>query len=176
MKKSIENFLQFNNTNILFTRVDGVVYIAIKPICTALNVVYTGQLKSLKKDPILGPALYLCTIQVPNSQTREYTCIPEHFVYGWIFSIKSEKPDLIEYKRKCYELLFSHFHGVIGRRKELLIGYAETQVKIDELKKQLSENSSYLKLLELEKDKRLYNSEMKSIDLEVINQTKLELN
>lgn len=39
MKKSIENFLQFNNTNILFTRVDGVVYIAIKPICTALNVV-----------------------------------------------------------------------------------------------------------------------------------------
>ena len=92
--KNTSSFLQFNNTNVLFTSVEGVTYVAIKPICKALNVVYAGQLKSLKNDPFLGPALYLSSIQVGNLQAREYTCIPEKYVYGWIFSIKSDKPEL----------------------------------------------------------------------------------
>ena len=174
VSKSIQNFLQFNNTNILFTKHDGITYIAIKPICIALNIVYAGQYKSLKKDPILGPALYLCTIQPPNSQAREYTCIPEYLVYGWIFSIKSDKKELIEFKMKCYEVLFNYFHGIIGRRKELLVGLAERQMQIDQLKKELGKNESFLKLLQLEKDKRYITTEMKSIDTEVLNQTKLE--
>jgi hypothetical protein len=32
MKTNSSSFLQFNNTNVLFTNVDGITYVAIKPI------------------------------------------------------------------------------------------------------------------------------------------------
>ena len=174
--KNTSSFLQFNNTNVLFTSVEGVTYVAIKPICKALNVVYAGQLKSLKNDPFLGPALYLSSIQVGNLQAREYTCIPEKYVYGWIFSIKSDKPELLQFKKECYDLLYNHFHGVIGRRKELLIGVAETQIKISTLKKELLENKSYKQLLELENEKKILTSQMKSVDKEVVSQIEINFN
>jgi hypothetical protein len=176
MKTNSSSFLQFNNTNVLFTNVNGMTYIAVKPICQALNVVYAGQLKMLKSDPFLAPALYLGTIQVGDFQAREYTCISEKYVYGWIFSIKSPKPELMKFKKECYEILYNHFHGVIGKRKELLLGVAETQIKIDTIKKELLQNKSYKELLELENDKKLLSSEMKSIDKEVVSQVKLDLN
>ena len=174
MKDSISNFLQFNNTNVLFTSVDGVTYVAIRPICQALNLVYAGQLKTLKKDPILGPALYLGTIQVPNLQARQYTCVPEKYVYGWLFSIKSDKPEFIEFKKECYDLLYNHFHGVIGRRKELLLGQAEVAVQIDHLKTKLYESADYKQLLELEAKKKIYTKEMSKVDQIVINQSEIK--
>lgn len=179
MSKVSENsskLLQFNNTNILFTNEEGVTYVAIKPICQALNVVYAGQLKSLKNNKIVAPELYLCTIQVGDLQSRKYTCIPEKYVYGWIFSINSDKEELIEFKKECYNLLYNHFHGIIGKRKELLIGVAETKLKIDSIKKELKENKTYKELIELENNKKLLSSEMKQIDKKVINQTEFKFN
>jgi hypothetical protein len=174
MKQSISNFLQFNNTNVLFTSVDGETYVAIRPICQALNLVYAGQLKTLKNDPILGPALYLRTIQVPNLQARQYTCIPEKYVYGWLFSIKSDKPEFVEFKKECYDLLYNHFHGVIGRRKELLLGQAEVALKIDELKTKLYQSIEYKELIELEAKKKIYSKEMSQVDKMVLNQSEFK--
>jgi hypothetical protein len=174
--KNSSNFLQFNNTNLLFTDVDGVTYVAIRPICEALKVVYTGQLKKLKKDPIMAPALYLGTIQVGSFQARKYTCVPEKYVYGWIFSINSDSKELLEFKKECYDLLYNHFHGVIGKRKELLIGVAETQIKINTLKKELQNNKTYKELIELENEKKGYSKEMSKIDKIVIIQTEINFN
>ena len=50
--KNTSSFLQFNNTNVLFTSVEGVTYVAIKPICKALNVDYSAQLLKLKNEII----------------------------------------------------------------------------------------------------------------------------
>jgi hypothetical protein len=176
MKTNSSNFLQFNNTIVLFTNVDGVTYVAIKPICQALNVDYAGQFKAIKRDQILGSEWYVHTIQVPNSQGRKYTCIPEKYIYGWIFSIVSESPELLEFKKECYNLLYNHFHGIIGKRKELLLGVAETQLKITDLKKDLENNKTYKELIELENNKKLLTSEMKRIDNIVVNQTEMNFN
>ena len=72
--------------------------------------------------------------------------------------------------------MYNHFHGVIGRRKELLIGVAETQIKISTLKKELLENKSYKQLLELENEKKILTSQMKSVDKEVVSQTEINFN
>ena len=93
------NFLQFNNTNVLFTTVEGIVYVAVKPICKALNVDYAGQLKAIKRDSILGSEWYKHTIQAGSFQGREYTCISEKYVYGWIYSIKSDSEELKNFKK-----------------------------------------------------------------------------
>lgn len=174
--KNTSDFLQFNNTNVLFTNYQGITFVAIKPICKALNVDYSAQLLRVKNDAILGSEYVVHHIQVPNLQGRKYTCIPEKYVYGWIFSINSDSPELLNFKKECYDLLYNHFHGVIGKRKQLLIGAAETQIKIDKLKKDLYQNKSYKELLELENDKKLLNSEMKSIDKEVVSQVKMDFN
>jgi len=176
MKTNSSNFLQFNNTNVLFTTVDGTTYVAIKPICSALNVDYSAQLKVVKSDPILAPEYVIQHIQVPNLQGRKYTCIPEKYIYGWIFSIKSDSPELLQFKKECYNLLYNHFHGIIGKRKELLLGVAETQLKITDLKKDLENNKTYKELIELENNKKLLTSEMKRIDNIVVNQTEMNFN
>jgi hypothetical protein len=176
MKTNSSNFLQFNNTNIVFTDVNGVTYVAIKPICIALNVDYSAQLKRLKKHPILAPEYAILPIQVGDFQGRDYTCIPEKFVYGWIFAMTSNSEGLIEYQKECYNLLYNHFHGIIGKRKELLLGVAETQLKITDLKKDLENNKTYKELIELENNKKLLTSEMKRIDNIVVNQTEINFN
>ncbi len=137
---------------------------------------YAAQLRRLKNDALLGSEYSVWSIQVGNLQGREYTCIPEKYIYGWIFSINSDSSELLKFKKECYDLLYNHFHGVIGKRKELLLGVAETQIKIDTIKKELLQNKSYKELLDLENDKKLLSSEMKSIDKEVVSQVKLDLN
>lgn len=175
-----QKFLEFNGKTISFLNKDGVYWVAVKPICEALNVVYTGQLKKLKNHQILGPALYICTMQVSGKggiQSRNMTCIPEKFIYGWLFSINSDKPEFIEYQKTCYELLYNYFHGTITGRKELLIERLDVDTKIHHLKNELKENDNkYKELHELQQKRKRLSGELNSIDTQIINQTELFTN
>ncbi len=171
MKKSIEKFLEFNGQSIYFLSVDGTSWIAIKPICEALGVSYAAQFKRVKSDPILGPALSNQTMQVAgiaSNQLRKMTCISEKYVYGWIFSIQSDAPGLIEYKKQCYELLFNHFHGMIGGRKDLLIEKAIIQKEESELMLALLQDERYTRLDKLRRQKKSIVSKLSQNDQSVI--------
>ncbi len=72
MKKEVKKFLEFNGKNIYFLGVNGVYWIAIKPICEALQVDYISQFKNLKEDSILSSALSNQTMQVGNDQPRNW--------------------------------------------------------------------------------------------------------
>lgn len=56
MKQSFEKFLEFNGKTLVFLAIDGIYWIAIKPVCEAINVNFSRQYRVLKADPILGPA------------------------------------------------------------------------------------------------------------------------
>ena len=75
-------------------------------------------------------------MQVPGAQLRNMTCLPEHLIYGWIFSIRSNSRELAEYKMACYLILFEHFHGSITVRRELLAQKAHTEM--DRSKKEIT--------------------------------------
>lgn len=130
MKKEVKKFLEFNGTTIYFLAANGEYWIAIKPICRALGVDYIRQFKNLKDDPILASALSKQTMQGPDKQLRNYICLPEYFIYGWISQIHSQSPELQKYKWECYRVLYEHFHGTITGRKELLSEKAKAQVEI----------------------------------------------
>lgn len=120
MYQQTTNSVIFNNKNIVYKRIKGVFWITLKSVCEALNVNYKHQFQRVKDDPLLGPASQNHGMQVPgDNQVREYICLPEEYVYGWIFSIRSDSPELLAYKRECYHILYSHFHGTITRRAEL---------------------------------------------------------
>jgi hypothetical protein len=172
--KTHQKFLEFNGKNIIFLNVDGSYWIALKPICEALNIEYTRSFKNAKNDPILGPALAIQPMQVSKngkSQIRNVTCIPEEFIYGWIFSINSESQELIEYKRTCYRLLYNHFHGVITNRKELLLERNQVDTEIHYLKEELKENQeTYKKLKKLELKRKNISKKLNTQDKEFVKE------
>jgi DNA primase large subunit len=129
MKKSIQKFLEFNGKAISFLNVDGCWWVAIKPICEVLNVDFERQRRRVNQDEILSQLLSEQTVVAADGRLRKMTCLPERFIYGWLFSIRSEAEGLVEFKRECYDLLFNHFHGGIisVQKSEQLRNLAEME-------------------------------------------------
>ena len=175
--KTHEKFLEFNGKRIVFLSKDGTYWIALKPICEALNIEYSRSFKNIKKDPILEPALAIQPMQVSKNgrkQGRKMTCIPEKYIYGWIFSLRSDSEELNEYKKTCYDLLYSHFHGTITNRKELLIKRKSLDTDIHNLKENLKDqDSQYKQLQELQNQRKTISTQLNSIDKELIKQPDL---
>lgn len=171
-----ERFLEFNGKNIVFISVDGVYHIALRAICEALQVDFVRCFKNAKSDPILGPVLSDQTIQVEKNgkkQGRKMTCIPEKFVYGWLFSLRSDSPELTSYKKTCYDLLYNHFHGTITNRKELLLERSMNAEEMHQLEMELREDERYKQLELLKSKNKRINSNLGVMDKELIKQPEL---
>jgi len=167
-KRYLENFLEFNGKTILFIDTNGVYWIAIKSICDALEVDYIQQFKNLKNDPILGPALCKHTIQPPFDQPRNMVCIPEKYVYGWIFQIRSDSPALLEYKWKVYEILFDYFQGSITGRKQLLEGKTKRQLRRERLESELLSDERFKEYISLGIEINGDNKKLRDFDRQII--------
>lgn len=159
-----QQFLQFNGTNIYFLDIEGVYWIAIKPICEALNVNYNRQFQNLKKDEILRPAFALQQMQVGNDQHRKWICLPEFFIYGWIFQIKSKSEELKKYKWKVYNILYNHFKGTITQRKDILKQTKDYQKEQQQIITRLQNNEDYLKLTKTKNKLNKLNKNLKILD------------
>ena len=164
MKQSIERFLQFNGKTLLFLSEKGVYWIALKPVCEALNVHFKHQLKRISEDPILGPASRNHGMQVPGDQVRNMVCLPEYLVYGWLFSINSSSTELLNYKRECYRLLYDYFHGTITRRKELLGEKVSVQLERGKLEKILRQNPEFLQFESLKAMEARIGKSLKEVE------------
>lgn len=174
---SHERFLNFNGKNIVFVEENGKYWIALKSICEALEVDYIRSFKNAKNDPILGSVLSEQTIQVSKNgkkQGRKMTCIPEEFVYGWIFSLRSDSPQLIEYKKTCYQLLYKHFHGTITNRRDLLLERRALDNKLATIKNALKENDAlYKEMKDVETQRKKINRKLNHIDNNILETAEL---
>ncbi|MFC2634246.1 MAG: phage antirepressor N-terminal domain-containing protein, partial [Capnocytophaga granulosa] len=95
-----EYFLSFNGKAIYFKENQNEYWIAIKPICEALNVDYIRAYKNLTKDELLNGVLSKQTIHDKSNRLQEMVCLPEKFIYGWIFSLRSKSEELKQYRIK----------------------------------------------------------------------------
>ena len=170
MKQSLEKFLEFNGKTLIFLSLNGTYWIAIKPICEALSIPFDRHIRNLKEDTILGPAASIQTLQVPNDQARKMVCLPEYLIYGWIFSIKSESKELLDYKRECYEILYNYFHGTITRRKKLFEEKAMIQGKRNKLEHELRLNPNFVLLEDLRAREARIGKELKEQDTSMFNE------
>lgn len=110
--------IEINNRELTMTYVDGQWWIAIKPICEALGVDYNRQFQNIKLDDILSDVFAKQTMRDTKNRRQEMVCLPEEFIYGWIFTLNSSSPDLKKYKKICYRALYECFHGTLGRQRE----------------------------------------------------------
>ncbi|HBK84275.1 MAG TPA: hypothetical protein DDZ41_11905 [Flavobacterium sp.] len=164
MKKLI-----FNNQEVIYILKESEFYVAIKPVCQALNIKYVHQFETIKADAILGAAFRKYGTQV-GGQKREMVFLPEKLIYGWLFQIKSKSPEFLEYKNKCYEVLYNFFSGQLINRKKLLTLKAEIINKKNKIVISLSDNPKFLEYLDLEKQHRAITFKMNKIDNEEIKE------
>lgn len=168
MQTSIKKFLQFNGKNVYFKAIDGQWWIAIKPICEALDVNYNRQFQNLKEDTILGQLFAIQQMVGADNRLRKMVCLPEFHIYGWIFQLQSDSLDLKEYKWKCYELLYNYFHGTVTGRSTVLQGKTKAELEMEELESRLAENADYARLKELKGTIKTINKELVKLDKQLI--------
>ena len=174
--KNLEKFLEFNGKRISVLLADGTWWVAVKPICEALGVDFQAQHKSILADEILGQLSSEQTIVAADNKLRKMTCLPERYIYGWLFSIRSDSPGLVEYKRKCYDILYEHFHGALTARFNVLNERDGIALRILELEEKLEESAEYQEILQLRKRKSDTTKALAKLDVELkAGQLSLEL-
>jgi hypothetical protein len=166
MEKKI---LELNGKTLHCVFVDGKWWVAVKPICEALGVNYNRQFQNIKEDEILGSVFAIQQIQIPEDQGRDMLCLPEKFIYGWVFSLRSDSGELLQYKRKCYEILYDYFEGLLTRRQETLADRSLKQARKDQLEQELIEDERYKELQKLKTELSQINSSLKVQDRELLD-------
>jgi len=170
METNTKKFLEFNGKNVYFMSSKGMWYIAVKPICIALGVDYEAQRKAIHRDQILQRAQSEQTVHDASGRLQKMLCLPEFFIYGWLFQVESASKDLHDFKWNCYELLYNHFHGAITNRSKFLIGKTEKQLRIEKLENELLADPKYKELMEAKAQLKDFDKKLKSLDTEYVNE------
>lgn len=167
MDQNYKNFLEFNGRNIYTLANDGVSYVALKPICESLNVNWQAAHKRLLEDKILSELSSEQTIVAADNKLRKMSCLPERYVYGWLFSLNSQSEELEAYKLKCYDLLYDYFHGAMTARLSELRVKSDAEVRIEQLKAALLETPEYKELQEEQAKVKNQGKVLKQLDIEL---------
>lgn len=106
--------VEFRNTEIETIEVDGVPRVALKPIVDGMGLDWNGQLQRAKRDPVLSEGM--CVTPIPSQGgVQEAVTIPLRMLNGFLFGIsvsrvkKAIQPAVLDYQRKCYEVLADHW-------------------------------------------------------------------
>lgn len=165
--KNLEKFLEFNGKRIAVLNADGTWWVAIKPICEALGIKYEAQFERLQGHKILGQLFRKQGMVAADNRLREMVCLPEKFIYGWLFSINSDNAQLLEYQRECYEVLFNHFHGALNARLNVLGQRDSIAMRILELQEKLEESEEYQEIQKLKKLKTETTKTLARLDVDL---------
>lgn len=107
--------VRFHEDTVWAVDVDGVVYVALKPICENLSLDWSSQHKRLIRDALLSKGMVVMTIPSPGGE-QQTTCLPLDLVPGWLFGIDDRRiadpairEKVLAYKLECYRVLYEHF-------------------------------------------------------------------
>lgn len=97
-------------------RLDGQVYVAVKPICEKLGVVWQPQHRKLAAHPVLSKGITIMVIPSASGH-QETVCLPLELLPGWLFTINVNKvaahlrDKVLAYQVLCFKVLHEHFLG-----------------------------------------------------------------
>lgn len=158
--------LEFQGQPIYYLALPEGNQVLIRPLCDLLGVDADRQIRDLKTDEMLSGGVSEQTTRLPSEdRSRPYTCLPEKYIYGWVFGIQftntmrpETKANLTAYKFECYNVLFDHFHGRMKEAQQLYREEAiidlELEVIEKRLQKKMQTDPDHLRKLELEAEKK----------------------
>jgi hypothetical protein len=113
-KKGIKlRSLRFDNQEMFGAVVDGVRYVALKPICDGIGLSWDGQYRKITLNK------RYCHMSIPFETAggkQDMVCIPLKKLDGWLFSINPDKckGDIREkveyYQEECFAALYEYWH------------------------------------------------------------------
>ncbi|MBF0343712.1 MAG: phage antirepressor N-terminal domain-containing protein [Nitrospirae bacterium] len=111
--------ITFHEDTLTATEKDGKVYVAMKPVCEALGLEWSGQYRHIQRDEVLNNSIAVMAIQMPqDDQQREIIFLPLKYLNGWLFKISTRRiknpltrAKLIRYQEECYDVLFEYFNA-----------------------------------------------------------------
>jgi hypothetical protein len=165
------NSIIINGTEIFVSNNGTEKIVAIKPICKALGVDYSRQLKKIKEDEILAPTMGTTPTVGADGKERKMSFLPLKYVFGWLFTINPEnvnpeiKQDLINYRRQCYEKLFDSF----TKRDVLLKEKVLYQIQIEKLEDELKTDSRYIEIQKLKSSIKITSQQFNDLNKDVIS-------
>lgn len=160
----IKKFLEFNGKTIYFLSKDGVYWIAIKPICDALEVDYNRQFQNLKDHPTYSQLFAIQQMVGADNRIRKMVALPERYIYGWLSNIRSKSPELIKYQLLCCDILYTYLHGSITYRETLIRQKAKELLNIERRQTALSNNTEFQEIQNSIKAVRRINSQLRELD------------
>jgi hypothetical protein len=117
-----QKMVLFYGDEVVAVRVEsGEIYVPVRPLCEALGIDSSAQLRRIGRDPVLSQVSSGVVVMAspltnnPYANPQEMTCLPLDFLSGWLFGInanrvKEEIRDrLIRYQRECYKVLAEAF-------------------------------------------------------------------
>ena len=117
-----KTIVRVNNVDITATSDEQM--IAIRPICEALGIDYSRQLKKIKDDADLGSVVGVTPTTGSDGKTYEMCVLPVEFIFGWLFTInpanvnEEAREAVRRYRMECYRALYRHFTGTQKRQLE----------------------------------------------------------
>lgn len=174
-KNKSTKFIEFNGTRISVLTKDGQWWVAVKPICSAIGIDFQAQHKRITADRILSRVSSNQTTHDATNRLQEMFCLPEKYIYGWLFSVQSDKPELDEFKLTCYDLLFNHFHVTSADHLAELTQRAQIDMEIDALEEELKQVPVYQKIQELKGRKKFVDAKIRKQQKETIEWIQLDL-
>lgn len=109
----------FQGATVACAIIDGVPYVAMRPLCDALEVTWPRQMRAIKADPVLSSTVAEMATVGADGKTRSMLCLPLDYLNGWLFKIDAgrykpgdpRRDRIVAYQRECYQVLHSYFTG-----------------------------------------------------------------
>lgn len=125
-------------------------FVPIKPICEALNIDYSSQVKKIKDDEFLSSTMVLSTTVGKDKKDREMVCLPYRYVFGWLFTInpanvkESARAAVKHYRIECYNALYDHFAAKSDYLQERQIAIEKQRDFVQQLEEERKLNNQQL--------------------------------
>lgn len=108
--------IDFHGAAIPTFNVEGVVRVAMRPICEAIGLDWDSQRHRIRRHPVLKACAVMMTAQLPgDKQRRKLLTLPLNKLNGWLFGIDTSrvKPEiretLIAYQAECFDVLADYW-------------------------------------------------------------------
>jgi hypothetical protein len=105
----------FRASTINTIQVNGVIHVAMRPICEDIGLDWAAQTVKLNKVRMRFNCCEITTV-ASDGRLRSLLCIPLRKLNGWLFSVNPEKvrpeirDNLIAYQEECFGVLYDHFN------------------------------------------------------------------
>lgn len=121
--------VEFHGQPLITAKIDGKVFVAMKPIVEAIGLQWEAQLKRIKRHTVLSQGMSM--MDIPESLrvqdghsdgggTQKAVSIPIDMLNGWLFGVDANrvKPEcrdkVVEYQTECFHVLNDYWNSGIA--------------------------------------------------------------